>query len=1293
MGTKHTYYLIKTLFFILLFSQVINLNAQKKADHFYEQGFYAKAAALYAKKLKKDTTDALLSKLAKSYLKVKNYDQAEHYFSHLAARKGMSHSQALSYLEVLKNNSKWQDAKQVVAVYAQGAQQQFLADFDQKNLLDQKKAFFSVDKVHGINTKGSEYGVIKYKDSSVIFVSDRIKDLNYYELDQTTLKPYYGLFKADLVGGDYIDKISKMKGHFQYDYHIGPITFDSAYQVAVFNKIQNLKKGPGFVNKPQLYISYFKSGRWTKPQGLVFNDLNHSYAHPSLSKDGKTLVFSSDLKGSKDLYVSYFENGQWKSPERLSSEVNSPKDEVFPFLKDDSTLFFASNGFQGLGGLDLYVSHKTSKGWSDAQNLRRPINSNRDDFSIVFFDEQTGYFASDRKQGLGKDDIYRFQQIEALEDKTDLKGVFFYSQLKRSVREKLLLYDLDDQLIDIAYTDDTGAFVFRNVDAKMQYSIRPEKAQHPITDQTTIELQNLSTKQILVIKPNEQGAFMFNTLPLDTSEKLVRLEAVDHQMFVPVIQGKVYTKLSADKSELIQIALVDESGKIIQTVFADQNGNFTFKNLPLDRSYRLQVLNAENSTIDLFDAQGRLIAKLKDSDKGFVYSHLQKDAFALSLLENLIDDQQLLTSVNAMLKLEQEEDLPVKLILYDDQNHALDTLITDQQGRFELSDVQLYKSYKLKVEGLADQQSLSEIFIQNDQGVFVQSLYKEGAYHYFTALTREEYGALQPLVLDKGRFIAGKVYEFLPGDVPAGLSVYLLNDQHERIEQVALDEYGNFRFQTLAGDKQYLIELDERISDFAKLFVFDAGNQLSEAQRRKDGSFEYKFLKRQIDFLQDVIEHEKAYLSLFIKSQQKFEGSLQLLDDQLNTIRDLSYDHQNCLIDQIDLYKYYHVRCKEVGQASLIENMFALNSKQEKVMPLLKVDDQTYKFYALHGYEYDALPTMTIDEQQDQLMAHVYSKLSSSNAGLQVFLLDAQQNIIDSTQTLSSGAFRFARLSPEKKYFIKVLKTDSTQGVDFGDQVGVRVVENSSSELMLALNQPSEPSSVYRGRVYKKLAGDLPAGLKMYLLDDSGNVIDSTYIDEKGSFVFKNLPKDHGYKLFLQNTKDEALVYMHLTDKGSERAVNVFTYKQLKAENSTLTLLALSSDDSAFIFLNDLHSDTALLARVFHLYDSDQLDESSLRNTLPGLLDKLKNMNVNKLLVRSYTDPKGSFAYNLKLSKRRANKVKQFFIQSGLKIDVETQGMSERYPWASNYMPDGSDNWYGRKVNRRSEILLIKKTK
>ena len=166
-------------------------------------------------------------------------------------------------------------------------------------------------------------------------------------------------------------------------------------------------------------VGEYKEGvGWTNFKVLPFCQPKYSYAHPALSADGKTLYFIANVRGGKettkggsDIFkVDVLGNNTYGEPKNLGSKVNSYSREMFPFIDESNTLYFASNRPNGFGGFDIYKSKMHEDGtFLKAEKMPKPINSIKDDFSLITSDSKTGYLSSKRLKGKGDDDIYYFR--------------------------------------------------------------------------------------------------------------------------------------------------------------------------------------------------------------------------------------------------------------------------------------------------------------------------------------------------------------------------------------------------------------------------------------------------------------------------------------------------------------------------------------------------------------------------------------------------------------------------------------------------------------------------------------------------------------------------------------------------------------------------------------------------------------------------------------------------------------------------------------------------------------------
>ena len=173
------------------------------------------------------------------------------------------------------------------------------------------------------------------------------------------------------------------------------------------------RRSPSSNTSVEIYTSQRSDATWSTPQKLeITADTISAVGHPSVSQDGTYLYFSSDMPGGyggKDIWRINLKE-RHGSLENLGPQINTPGDEMFPYSRNDSTLYFASDGHPGFGGLDIFKASLDASGqrWS-VDNMGKPVNSPGDDFGITFGEGESGYFSSNRGDGRGYDHIYSFE--------------------------------------------------------------------------------------------------------------------------------------------------------------------------------------------------------------------------------------------------------------------------------------------------------------------------------------------------------------------------------------------------------------------------------------------------------------------------------------------------------------------------------------------------------------------------------------------------------------------------------------------------------------------------------------------------------------------------------------------------------------------------------------------------------------------------------------------------------------------------------------------------------------------
>lgn len=254
-----------------------------------------------------------------------------------------------------------------------------------------------------------------------------------------------------------------------------------------------------------IYFSQKLNNTWTQPTGIGVPVNSGSWeAQPSFSSDGKALYFSSNRKGGlggSDIWVSYLdENMKWSEPKNLGPNVNSSFDEKSPFIHaDNQTLYFSSTGWPGVGNADIFKSSKSDTGWTKAQNLGYPINTENDDNSLtVSYDGKSAFISSDRENGSGGLDIYSFELPENVQPQ---KITYIKATVRDAVTKQLLIANYSVIDLDMKKEVYNGVTVngnfFVSIQSDKNYGLQVQKEKYLFYS------QNINLKETPKLKPYE----------------------------------------------------------------------------------------------------------------------------------------------------------------------------------------------------------------------------------------------------------------------------------------------------------------------------------------------------------------------------------------------------------------------------------------------------------------------------------------------------------------------------------------------------------------------------------------------------------------------------------------------------------------------------------------------------------------------------------------------------------------------------------------------------------------------
>ena len=319
----------------------------------------------------------------------------------------------------------------------------------------------------GLNSREADFSPAYLNDNynALIFTSTR-EGAKGKETDEWTNFNFSSLFSARLDVKDewstpvLLDDLEE--DGVNSDANEGVGIMNSSFTTLYFTRCPNEDEKQ---NGCQVYTSKRTGRFWSKPDLLkLSNDSSEAIGHPAVSDNELIIYFSSNRDGGfggKDIWVAFRDSksGSFKRPQNLGPVINTPGDEMFPYLRADTLLYFSSDGHPGMGGLDIFYTGIDSAGkWGEPVNMRAPVNSRANDFSIIFHpEEERGYFSSDRTGRKSREDIYSFI-IPAVA--YTLKGV---------VKDERTLQFVGDARVDIvgsdgismtARTTDKGVYMF-----------------------------------------------------------------------------------------------------------------------------------------------------------------------------------------------------------------------------------------------------------------------------------------------------------------------------------------------------------------------------------------------------------------------------------------------------------------------------------------------------------------------------------------------------------------------------------------------------------------------------------------------------------------------------------------------------------------------------------------------------------------------------------------------------------------------------------------------------------------
>jgi outer membrane protein OmpA-like peptidoglycan-associated protein len=562
-----------------------NLMAQTysldKANKLFSQLSYTPAIEWYKKGLQKNNDFQAMANLAECYLKTNDAVNAAKIYEKVVQSSSAKPVHIYNYAQSLMEIKNIKEAKTQFSKYLS------LIPNDVKSInaikaCDNYLSFFKDSAMYKIksmpfNSDKSDISPIYYQNG-LLYASDKGIGTSVKLKYSWTGNGFYNLYFVDKNGTNYNSTSTLFTGKANTKFHDAVPTFSNDENEIYFtrdNYYSKLEYSTDKISKLKIYHQKRDAGgNWSSAEEFAYNGNEFSTGHPSLSSDGQFLYFASDRPGGfggTDIYVCKKELSGWGAPQNLGAQINTSGNEMFPFIAKNNTLYFASNGLKGMGGLDIYsTTISNGKSISSPDNIGFPLNSSEDDFSLITDNTgNEGFFTSHRA---GSDDIYSFvkncvpQNVVVFDAKTlkPIEGAIVNVVNKNGSKQEKT-------------TDDNGRFSLCLTE-KSEYEFIANKS-------------NYIENRILLNASNLISELPELKIPLSQIEEKKELAIV--------LKGKVFRASDSKTLEGYLVKLVNFCTGKEEQVLTDLNGEYSF-NLKPNCNYRVAV-SSPNCGLNFYD--------------------------------------------------------------------------------------------------------------------------------------------------------------------------------------------------------------------------------------------------------------------------------------------------------------------------------------------------------------------------------------------------------------------------------------------------------------------------------------------------------------------------------------------------------------------------------------------------------------------------------------------------------------------------------------------------------------------
>ena len=971
-----------------------------------------------------------------------------------------------------------------------------------------------------------------------------------------------------------------------------------------------------------------------------------------------------NFQNRPQLYISKKKDDKWQKP--IPFEHN---DENFSFAhpslsSNDQHLYFVSNKHgtsEKRNDKDIFRSTRIGENWSKPVNLGSPINTKKDELFPFIHLDSILYFSSNGHPGFGGLDLFV--------SKKDKNKWSAPKNLKKPVNSST-----DD--FGISFSDSTHGYLSSNrLGGKGKDDIYFFTYFPPIIspDSTT----------------NITGVFMYSEL---------------------------------DPAANAEVILMDEFDNEIARTTTNALGEFSFENLKADKNYVILMDEKDpqltmESVIFLTDSNGDKIQEMERQNLNyFVFKALRPEEYEqLPKLE--VKDSDLRTiSLQGQVFEKLPGDLPsgMAVNLIGEDGEILYTTYVDSLGNFKFEKLPPYGNYSFRLQEAEDAQIL---ILDEFNDVIAKVTPKENGEGFkYEVLALDEATIEKLRIMDMDALLSTSisgVLVFADSNSVDSVSINVYNRKNKKVFETITDQNGYFKFENLPIYDDYVVVINNTdSSSWPFSFMYLTNNQSHKVEqliKKGPNYFVFKALTKH-EYEQLPVITEKYYrVGFFGNTFKTLEGDLPegmevyLINDKLQIVSTTTLDSfGNFNFEKLPADSTFIIRLEETDNFQLII------MDNNGIRTTVKKNDNGEFIYQKLKIVSDSLYQIALIDSSGfvNIKGQLYQSLPGDIApGMKVFLIDDNGNIVMETFLDKQGNFVFEKLKADQHYIVQLEEKDvdavltiiEEEEIEEEQQITFEYQKLTEDITSIAPQKPSAENTALigmglKGKIYEKLPGDLPAGMKVYVLNDAGEVLYETVIDEKGNFVFEKLPPNHNYIVRLEETDDTYLDLTMLMESDDEEPKEVkmdnkgnFIYERLAPTETSLIIL---DENDAELFIKK--GDKFELSNIYYELDSWKITKESAKelDKLVTILNKNPHIAVS---LSSHTDSRAKETYNMVLSQLRAKYAVDYIVKKGIDKNRVT-GVGYGETQLINKCKEGvicSEKEHA--MNRRTEIRIVKK--